>query len=211
MADTFGATTEATINPNALKPPVPALYGGRGLRPLAEIQEDLKRPIPAELLFWKPGKGGSKMLLYWPWWVGVRAFDKMAPGWSLELSSPVISSDGHVSIVAKVFIPCLENSYPGFFKSSSGGDYEGTKEAQQVQGSSGTYTKEATFGKGFDPVLDAERQAMCRAMSNWGFGFDLYVPEKLRLHKWVEPPPPDDEPWKYPNRQQGGSYKGKGR
>ena len=140
-------------------PPVPVYSEGVALRSILEIQTDLKKPIPDKFLEKRVGPGGGKPLTYWPWQVGVRAFDRYAPGWGLEFSPPVIV-EGHVSIVAKLFIPCLEAPYPGYFRSSTGGDYENSDEAKR--------------SKGFDPVLDAERQAMKRAMSNWGFGFYLY-------------------------------------
>jgi hypothetical protein len=135
------------------------LYGGKGLRPYAVIQEALKKPIPDKYLEKRESYKGGPKLTYWPWQVGVMAFDKIAPGWSMKVDGIVMGA-GHIAVMVSVFIPCLENPYPGVFRSGTGGDYEHMDEAKRA--------------KGFDPVLDAERQAMKRAMSNHGFGLYLY-------------------------------------
>ena len=128
------------------------------LRPIAEIIADLSKEIPAQYLQVKP-KGAGLNITYWQWQFGVMAFNKYAPGWSWQIDGTGIN-DGHVSVFGRIFIPCAENGYPGLFRAGTGGDYENADEAKRA--------------KGFDPLLDAERQAMKRAMSLWGLGLYLY-------------------------------------
>ncbi len=127
------------------------------LRSIEEIITDLKKPIPQEYLERRVQSGVT--LTYWPWYVGVRAFDKYGPGWGYTVDDVQIV-EGHVLVVCSVYLPCQESPTPGVRRSGTGGDYENLDEVKRM--------------KGFDPLLDAERQAMKRAMSSFGFGLGLY-------------------------------------
>jgi hypothetical protein len=133
--------------------------GPAPLRSIVDIISDLKQPIPASYLEKREAYKNGPKLTYWPWYVGVRALDHYAPGWSSEIRQ-VIHTDGHIGVVMRVYIPCLENPSPGIFREDMGGDYEHL-DVQKRE-------------KGFDPFLDAKQQAFKRCCTQFGFGLYLY-------------------------------------
>lgn len=130
---------------------------GVQLRSIVDIIADLKLPIPEQYL--EQRVQGGQEITFWPWSVGVRAFDHYAPGWQSEIRH-IICSEGHVGVGMRIYIPCLECPSPGLFREDLGGDYEHPDMAKRA--------------RGFDPFLDAKAQALKRAMSQWGFGLYLY-------------------------------------
>src|SRR5689334_18451426 len=80
------------------------------LLPYNDIYFALKQQIPPAFLE-ERSQGGAK-LTYWPWWVGVLYFNKIAPGWGWIPNPPVIDS-GHIGMTGVVYVPTLETGFPG--------------------------------------------------------------------------------------------------
>ncbi len=75
------------------------------LRPIAEIINDLSKPIPDRLLRSKT-VGGQK-IRFIPWYTAVRFLDLYAPGWSYDIRS-VTGVGDKLIIVARISVPCAE-------------------------------------------------------------------------------------------------------
>jgi hypothetical protein len=116
---------------------------------LAEILTDLAKPVPKRFLAQR--KQGGQNLTYIPWHHVNRLLDYFAPGWEVELTKIVCTSD-------RVFVTyCLT-----------------------LHAAEGVFSREATgtellncssYG---DPTSNAESMAFRRAAARFGLGLGLY-------------------------------------
>lgn len=91
------------------------------LRPLAEIQADLKRRVHADFVKTK-SKGGTKMTFI-EWHTAVRILDKYAPGWQEDA---VISMAGELlGVVVRIGLPTSDHGV--VWRSADGQDEDEEK------------------------------------------------------------------------------------
>ena len=128
----------------AQAPPLP------GIRPLAEILTDLKRP-PADKHLRTKKKGGTE-LTFIPWYFVVGYFDLYAPGWCYEIRS-VTEIKGQVILTVRITIRTAD--FGEIWREASGIEDEETN----------------SYG---DASSNAESMALRRAASKFGFGLYLY-------------------------------------
>lgn len=125
------------------------------LRPIADIINDLSKPIPPRLLRSKT-VGGQK-IQYIPWYTAVRYLDLYAPGWNYEVRT-VTEIGSKLVLVARITIPCAEGLV---YREATG------QEDEEVRG----------YG---DSSSNAESMSLRRAAAKFGLGLGLYEkkPEK---------------------------------
>lgn len=135
------------------------------LRSIAEIIEDLSKPINPKLLKHKPAaNNSSQKLKFIEWHTAVRYLDRYAPGWTYDIEfGPIMPMPeklpndkkqhrGKVFVKATISIPCSE----GIVSRSATG-----MEDVVVTG----------YG---DPSSNAESMAFRRAAAKFGLGLYLY-------------------------------------
>ena len=118
-------------------------------RPLAEIQADLRKELPATILKTKTIKGN--VIPYIPWHKVIDILDWFAPGWTQEVRS-INGSGSQTIVVIRVTIPAAE------------GDFH--REATGIE-------DDEVSGYG-DTSSNASAQALRRAAAMWGLGKYLY-------------------------------------
>lgn len=125
------------------------------LRPIADIINDLSKPIPPRLLRSKT-VGGQK-IQYIPWYTAVKYLDLYAPGWNYEVRT-VTEIGSKLVLVARITIPCAEGLV---YREATG------QEDEEVKG----------YG---DSSSNAESMSLRRAAAKFGLGLGLYEkkPEK---------------------------------
>jgi hypothetical protein len=151
-----------------------------GLRSITEIIEALKEPIHPKLLKFRQGPGNTQ-LTYIEWHTAVRYLDKYAPGWSSEITN-ITHTDRAVTVTCRIYIPCLENPYPGIYREDVGSEplLKDTTDPNTgklipagwkwSQRNNNWYQ----MGEGFDPTIVAKQQAFKRAAAQFGLGLKLY-------------------------------------
>ena len=117
-------------------------------RPILEILEDLKKPIPQRFIKDKTIKGNK--IAYVPWHTLTRLLDYFCPAWDWEITT---SFDGtQVCVMGRLTIKAAE----GDFTRSAVGD-----EFSEVEHFGSSYT-------------NAEAQAFRRACGRFGLGLHLW-------------------------------------
>lgn len=119
------------------------------LRPIADIINDLSKPIPPRLLQTKT-VGGQK-IQFIPWYTAVRFLDLYAPGWNYEVRH-VTGIGGKLIIVSRITVPCAEGLV---YREATG------QEDEEVKG----------YG---DSSSNAESMSLRRAAAKFGLGLSLY-------------------------------------
>ena len=119
------------------------------LRPIADIINDLSKPIPPRLLRSKT-VGGQK-IQYIPWYTAVRFLDLYAPGWNYEIRH-LTEIGNKLILVARISIPCAEGI---IYREATG------QEDEEVKG----------YG---DSSSNAESMCLRRAAAKFGLGLGLY-------------------------------------
>ena len=122
-------------------------------RPLAEIQTDLRKEIPASILKTKTIKGNN--ITYIPWHKVIDILDWFAPGWTMEVRS-INGSGSQTIVVIRVTIQAAE------------GDFH--REATGIE-------DDEVSGYG-DTSSNASAQALRRAAAMFGVGKYLYDTKK---------------------------------
>lgn len=125
--------------------PTPPAYR-RGIR---EIQEDLKKPIPASLL--KTKSKGNNAITFVSWYDVVKMLDWYAPGWCYEIRD-ITPIGGQTTVVARITIPAAEGD---IYREAAG------IEDDEVKG----------YG---DTTSNAESMALRRCAAKFGLGLYLY-------------------------------------
>jgi hypothetical protein len=123
------------------------------LRTLAEIQNDLSKPIPRRLL--KSKTVGGQKILFLPWHTAVKFLDLFAYGWTYELPLIVPTPDRLV-VTARINIPTSDCG---------------------IVWREATGQEEWTTTKYGDPSSNAESMGLRRAASKFGLGLGLYEAE----------------------------------
>src|SRR5262245_11686450 len=118
-------------------------------RPLAEIQSDLRKEIPAGMLKTKPAGKGE--VAYIPWHKVIDILDWFAPSWTQEIRS-INGSGNQTIVVIRITIPAAEGN---FFREAGG------IEDDEV----------TSYG---DTSSNASAQALRRAAAMFGLGKYLY-------------------------------------
>lgn len=119
-------------------------------RPLAQIEADLKQPIPRRLLETKTLKGNK--ITYCPWYRVQKILDHYTAGlWEYEVRDKT-TVEGNLMLTVRIYIHAAEGT---FFRDGTG------IEKLSVE----------SFG---DPQSNAESMAFRRAAARWGVGLDLY-------------------------------------
>ena len=129
---------------------------------LSQIQEALKRPLPANYLKKLKDKGNA---LYLPWWKASGILDKYCPGWTWEIRETVLSSD-RIFIVGRLTIPTSEGNV---YREATG--TEELKREKLNQKTQEIEIKELAYG---DPSSNAESMAFRRCAARFGLGLYLY-------------------------------------
>ncbi|MFN2456043.1 MAG: Rad52/Rad22 family DNA repair protein [Pyrinomonadaceae bacterium] len=124
-------------------------------RTIADIINDLSKPIPDRLLRTKT-VGGQK-IRFIPWHTAVKFLDLYAPGWSYEIRS-VTGINNRVIVVARIVISCAEGT---IYREATG-------------------QEEADVGSYGDPSSNAESMSLRRAAAKFGLGLYLYDKETKR-------------------------------
>lgn len=75
-------------------------------RSIKDIQEDLKKPIPAKKL--KSRKQGGQTIQYIAWFDVVKFLDYYAPGWHYEVRNIAFAPNGRIATTVRITIPCAE-------------------------------------------------------------------------------------------------------
>jgi hypothetical protein len=119
------------------------------LRPIADIINDLSKPIPPRLL--KSKTVGGQKIQYIPWYTAVRFLDLYAPGWNYEIRH-LTGIGGKLIIVSRISIPCAEGIV---YREATG------QEDEEVE----------AWG---DSSSNAEAQALKRAAAKFGLCLYLY-------------------------------------
>lgn len=122
-------------------------------RPLAEIINDLSKPIAPEDLESK--KKGGATLTFISWHRALKYLDRYAPGWSYEVRN-IYHLAGRVALVVRISIPCAEGVV---YREATGQEDE----------------EKAGYG---DPTSNAESMALRRAAAKFGLGLYLYDKDK---------------------------------
>ncbi|HEY0407934.1 MAG TPA: Rad52/Rad22 family DNA repair protein [Pyrinomonadaceae bacterium] len=125
------------------------------MRSIAEIINDLSKPIPPRLL--KTKTVGGQKIQYIPWHTAVRFLDLYAPGWCYEIRH-LTEVGNKLILVARISIPCAEGLV---YREATG------QEDEEVRG----------YG---DSSSNSESMALRRAAAKFGLGLELYdkKPEK---------------------------------
>ena len=118
-------------------------------RTIAEIINDLSKPLPARFI--KTKTVGGQKIRFLPWHTAVKFLDLYATGWSYEIRH-LAGIGGKLVIVARVVIPCAEGLV---YREAAG------QEDEDVRG----------YG---DSSSNAEAQALKRAAAKFGLGLYLY-------------------------------------
>lgn len=157
-----------TLDPQLLVPPQ-----APGQWTLRQIQEALKRPLPAAAL--ETRKQGGTNLTYVPWHVANRILDKYAPGWTWEIRTLYTTGD-RIFLVGRLTIPTAEGN---IYREATG--TETLKEDKAVVVDKKTFpdefgrpiteAKELAYG---DPSSNAESMAFRRAAARFGLALYLY-------------------------------------
>lgn len=125
---------------------------------LSQIQEALKRPLPANLLSSK--KRGGKRITFIHWYTANSILDKYAPGWAWQIISTQLSSD-RLFLVGRLTIPTSEGH---IYREATG-----TEELKRLNDDG----EEVELAYG-DPSSNAESKAFRRAAAKFGLGLYLY-------------------------------------
>ena len=118
-------------------------------RTIAEIINDLSKPIPARFI--KTKTVGGQKIRFLPWHTAVKFLDLYASGWSYEIRH-LAGIGGKLVIVARLSIPCVEGVV---YREAAG------QEDEVVSG----------WG---DSSSNAEAQSLKRAAAKFGLGLYLY-------------------------------------
>ncbi len=122
------------------------------LRPIADIINDLSKPIPPRLL--KTKTVGGQKIQFIPWYTAVRFLDLYAPGWNYEIRQ-LTEVGSKLILVARISIPCAEGVV---YREATG------QEDEEVKG----------WG---DSSSNSESMALRRAAAKFGLGLHLYDPK----------------------------------
>lgn len=154
--------TEAAVPTGGFKAPTPSELFGQShaslmqedavrpaLRSIREIIADLSEPLPKEAIAVKKMQGSPISYIHWQ--TAVRLLDTYAPGWYGQVTR-LDHLAGHVVIVYRLTIPCLEGDV---WREATGCEVEGHK------------------GYG-DVFSNAEAMAFKRAAAKFGVALDLY-------------------------------------
>ncbi len=119
-------------------------------RPLADILEDLRKPIPERLLEAKRIQG--QQITYCPWYRVQKIFEHYTGGlWEYEVREKTLTAS-HIMLTVRITIHAAEGA---FFREGTGIEHLDVE----------------SFG---DPQSNAESQAFRRACARWGLGLHLY-------------------------------------
>lgn len=132
------------------------------LRSIADIINDLSKPIPTRLLRTKT-VGGQK-IRFVPWYTAVKFLDLYAPGWSYEVRS-VTGIGGKLVIVSRISIPCEEGIV---YREATGQEDEDVNR----------------FG---DSSSNAESMSLRRAAAKFGLALHLYDVNKPQSEGYEAP------------------------
>ena len=119
------------------------------LRPIADIINDLSKPIPPRLL--KSKTVGGQKIQFIPWYTAVKFLDLYAPGWNYEVRH-ITEIGNKLVLVARITIPCAEGLV---YREATG------QEDEEVRG----------YG---DSSSNSESMALRRAAAKCGLGLGLY-------------------------------------
>jgi hypothetical protein len=119
------------------------------LRPIADIINDLSKPIPPRLL--KSKTVGGQKIIFIPWYTAVKFLDLYAPGWNYEVRQ-LTEIGQKLVLVARISIPCAEGLV---YREATG------QEDEEVKG----------YG---DSSSNSESMALRRAAAKFGLGLSLY-------------------------------------
>lgn len=119
------------------------------LRPIADIINDLSKPIPPRLL--KTKTVGGQKIQYIPWYTAVKFLDLYAPGWNYEVRQ-LTEIGQKLVLVARISVPCAEGLV---YREATG------QEDEEVRG----------YG---DSSSNSESMALRRAAAKFGLGLSLY-------------------------------------
>lgn len=119
------------------------------LRPIADIINDLSKPIPPRLL--KSKTVGGQKIQFIPWYTAVKFLDLYAPGWNYEIRH-VAAIGNKLVLVARITVPCAEGLV---YREATG------QEDEEVRG----------YG---DSSSNSESMALRRAAAKFGLGLGLY-------------------------------------
>lgn len=156
-----------------------------GGRTLAEIEADLSKPIPPEMLS-KKKKGGTEITIF-TWVTAQRALSYYAPGWQGE---PKLTYSGER--VGCVFKLCIPTSDCGLVCRGASGD-----DSEDDDDMSDSERRQREYGS---PTTRAEGQAFKRAAARFGFG--LYLRDKAPQRSSQSSGPHAEEPRRYQKAQQ---------
>lgn len=125
------------------------------LRSIADIINDLSKPIPPRLL--KSKTVGGQKIQFIPWYTAIKFLDLYAPGWNYEVRQ-LTEVGNKLILVARISIPCAEGLV---YREATG------QEDEEVRG----------YG---DSSSNSESMALRRAAAKFGLGLGLYEkkPEK---------------------------------
>lgn len=136
--------------PSPSTKPDPNVEEQTGPRPLAELREDLAKPVPARLLETKRLSGNE--ITYVPWYRAQKILDHYTRGyWSYRIASKEQIGDDFC-ITVEIIVHCQEGAFTR----------QGT--GREEMGVSG-------FG---DTQSNAESMAFRRACAKFGLGLNLY-------------------------------------
>ena len=125
-----------------------------GLRPIAAILEDLRKPIPDRFIGTKPVKnkrnGKTEHLKFCPWFNVLRLLEHYAPGF--EYDCEPCFGDGHTVVKATITIHGCDRSVSRSALGIADSDLDG-------------------WG---DPTSNASSMALRRAAAHLGLGLHLY-------------------------------------
>lgn len=122
-------------------------------RPFAEIQADLKKPIPAKKL--KSRKQGGQNIQYVAWYDVVQFLDYYAPDWTYEVRNITFAPNGRIATTVRISIPCAEGVV---YREAIGTEVPETKDSKM-------------FG---DICSNSESMAFRRAAAKMGLALYLY-------------------------------------
>lgn len=132
-------------------------------RPILEILEDLKKPIPKRLLDTR--KQGGANITYIPWYNVVKLLDFYAPGWEGQVVQ-VTSTPDRIFLTYRLTIHAAEGK---FTREATG--TETLKEEVFDKTANQKKLREHAYG---DPSSNSESMAFRRAAAKFGLGLELY-------------------------------------
>jgi len=125
------------------------------MKPLAEILQALKAPLPQGALATR--KQGGQNITYVPWYNVAELLDRHAPGWQWQVVSVQVCGN-HLVLVGRLIVP--------------------TADGPIVREATGSELLEVS-GYG-DPASNAEAMAFRRAAAKFGLGLYLYRKQPAR-------------------------------